>query len=99
MVMKYNIPDRVQKDIFAAAKRCGVQKIILFGSRARGTNRERSDIDLAVGGGDFDKFYWEMNEHAHTLLSFDIVELDRGISDELKVELEREGIVIYEKDG
>ena len=97
--MKFNIPDRVKKDIFSAAKKFDLQKIILFGSRARGTNRDRSDIDLAVSGGDVDGFYWEMNERAHTLLSFDIVELDNGISDELKAELEREGIVIYEKDG
>ncbi|WP_353962901.1 nucleotidyltransferase domain-containing protein [Ruminococcus sp.] len=27
------------------------QKVILFGSRARGDNWERSDIDLAVSGG------------------------------------------------
>lgn len=97
--MKFNIPDRVKKDIISAAKKFDLQKIILFGSRARGTNRGRSDIDLAISGGDVDGFYWEMNERAHTLLSFDIVELDNGISDELKAELEREGIVIYEKDG
>ena len=31
-----------------------VKKVILFGSRARGDNTERSDIDIAVYGGDFD---------------------------------------------
>ena len=32
------------------AKDCGARKLVLFGSRARGDNRPRSDIDLAVFG-------------------------------------------------
>ena len=47
--MKYNIPDRVIKDIFTFARKCAVQKVILFGSRARGTHTERSDMNLDSG--------------------------------------------------
>ena len=89
--MKYNIPDRVLKDIISMAKKCNIQKVILFGSRARGTHRERSDIDIAVSGGDFDEFYWMVNEEAWTLLMFDIVDLNKRISDELKKEIEGVG--------
>ena len=46
--MKYNIPERVLKDISAFAKKYSINKVILFGSRARGDNTERSDIDIAV---------------------------------------------------
>lgn len=95
--MKYNIPDRVLKDIISMAKKCNIQKVILFGSRARGTHKERSDIDIAVSGGDFDEFYWTVNEEAWTLLMFDIIDLNKRISDELKKEIERDGIVLYEK--
>lgn len=95
--MKYNLPDRVLKDIIAKAKEYGIERVILFGSRARGTNRERSDIDIAVSGGNFDAFYWDLNETAWTLLSFDIMELDKGISEELRKEIQRDGVVIYEK--
>ena len=49
--MKYNIPERVLKDISAFAKKYSINKVILFGSRARGDNTERSDIDIAVYGG------------------------------------------------
>lgn len=73
------------------------QTIILFGSWARGTNTERSDIDIAVYGGDFDSFYWDIKENVHSLLMFDVVEVDAGISEELQKELDRDGIVIYEK--
>lgn len=44
--MKYNIPDRVLRDVLRFAKKHDVERIILFGSRARGTNTERSDIDV-----------------------------------------------------
>lgn len=95
--MKYNIPDRVIKDIVSSAEKSGVKKVILFGSRARGNHRLNSDIDIAVSGGNYDDFYWSINENAWTLLSFDVVDLDKGISDELKKEIERDGIVIYEE--
>ena len=95
--MKYNIPDRVMHDIFRFAQKNGITKIILFGSRARGTHTERSDIDLAVSGGNYLDFYYDVQEEAHTLLMFDVVNLDRTITDELKKEIERDGVVIYEK--
>lgn len=93
----YNIPDRVLKEIILFAKKHDVEKIILFGSRARGTHTERSDIDIAVIGGDFDAFYWSIKDKVNSLLSFDVVDFDNGISDELKNEIERDGVIIYEK--
>lgn len=95
--MKYNLPDRVLRELSSFAKESSVIKIILFGSRARGTNTERSDIDIAVYGGDFDNFYWNVKEKIHSLLMFDIVQADGSISDELKQEIEKDGVVIYEK--
>ena len=95
--MKYNIPDRVLMDIKKFAVKNEIQKVILFGSRARGTNGERSDIDLAVTGGNALDFYDELEEKAWTLLMFDVVNLDRGITGELQKEIDRDGVVIYEK--
>ncbi|MCD8053515.1 MAG: nucleotidyltransferase domain-containing protein [Lachnospiraceae bacterium] len=95
--MKYNLPERVFYDISLFAKKHSIEKVILFGSRARGTHTERSDIDLAVSGGDFDGFYWDIQEKTHSLLLFDVIDLSQEISDELKSVLEKEGIVIYEK--
>ena len=57
----------------------------------------REDIDIAVYGGDFDGFYWDIKEKTHSLLMFDIVQADVSISDELKEEIEKDGVVIYEK--
>ena len=93
--MKYNIPDRVLHDIIRFAKKDGIEKIILFGSRAKGTHTERSDIDLAVSGGDYLDFYDDLNEYAYTLLQFDVVNLDGSISDKLRQNIEKDGVVIY----
>lgn len=95
--MKYNLPERVERDIIKIAKKNSVKKVILFGSRARCTNSERSDIDLAVSGGNSLDFYYDIKENTHTLLMFDIVELDRGISDELQTEINRDGVILYEE--
>ncbi len=95
--MKYNLSDRIVREISSFAQKYSIKKIILFGSRARGTNTERSDIDIAVYGGDFDSFYWDVKERTHSLLMFDIVQADASISAELKEEIEKDGVVIYEK--
>lgn len=95
--MKYNLSDRILRELSGFAQEYSVNKIILFGSRARGTNTERSDIDIAVYGGEFDRFYWDVKEKIHSLLMFDIVQADAAISDELKQEIEKDGVTIYEK--
>ncbi len=87
--MNYNLPDRVLRELSYFAQKYSIEKIILFGSRARGTNAERSDIDIAVYGGDFDHFYWDVKEKVHSLLMFDIVQADVAVSDELKQEIGR----------
>lgn len=95
--MNPNVPDRVLREIESFARQHQIEKVILFGSRANGTYSERSDIDIAVVGGDFYGFYWDIKENVHSLLTFDIVEFDDTISDALKNEIERDGVLLYEK--
>ena len=83
--------------IRSMAQKYAVSKEILFGSRARGDFREKSDIDLAVEGGDFIRFSIDVNEDTSTLLKFDIVDLDEKIQEELMESIQREGRVLYEK--
>ena len=51
--MKYDLPERLVNEISRFAKKSGIRKIILFGSRAKRKKKKRSDIDIAVYGGDF----------------------------------------------
>lgn len=95
--MTYNLDKRVEDDIVRIAKKSNVKKVILFGSRARGTNSERSDIDLAVSGGNALDFYYDVEEKAHTLLMFDVVDLDKGISEALQTEINKDGVILYEE--
>lgn len=94
---KINIPQNAYDEIIRLAGQHGLERVILFGSRARGTNSPRSDIDIAVQGGDVRGFYYDIEEKARTLLMFDVVDLDRKISTELLSDIQRDGIVIYEK--
>lgn len=96
--MKYNLPERVVRDIAALSAKYGIKKVILFGSRARGTHAERSDIDLAISGGDAARFSLAIDEEAHTLLMFDVVDLCGHVSEELRKEIARDGVVIYEEN-
>lgn len=87
----------VRQAVIALAQEYGLKKVILFGSRARGDNRERSDIDLAVQGGDTVRFALDVEEKAPTLLFFDVVNLDQPVQPELLESIKREGIILYEK--
>ncbi len=92
------IPERVLQEILQFARDAGVERLVLFGSRARGTHSERSDIDLAVYGGDFDTFYFRVQEETESLLEFDLIDMHRKVSPSLLEDIEREGIEIYEKN-
>ncbi|MGM9937506.1 MAG: nucleotidyltransferase family protein [Candidatus Ornithomonoglobus sp.] len=93
----YALPERAEQDIIALAKKHDLNKVILFGSRARGDNSERSDIDLAVSGGNTSGFSCDVDEEVYTLLMFDVVQLDKPVQPELLESIQKEGIVIYEK--
>lgn len=95
--MSYNLDKRVEADIIKIAKKNAIKKVILFGSRARGDNFERSDIDLAVSGGNALDFQYDLEEEAWTLLMFDVVNLNREISEELQDEIRRDGVILYEE--
>lgn len=91
------IREQVIEEIRKLAEKYDVSKIILFGSRARGDFKKTSDIDLAVAGGDFDRFALDVNEETSTLLEYDIVSLDREMQRELRDSIGKEGRVLYEK--
>lgn len=83
--------------ILSLARKYRVERLILFGSRARGDWRAASDIDLAVSGGDFPRFALDIEEASDTLLKFDMVNLNGPVQEELLDQIWKEGIVVYEK--
>ena len=105
----YGLPDSLMNEIRALAERHGVERVILFGSRARGDFRRTSDIDLAVSGGrsapsgrsapggNIAAFALDVDEETNTLLRYDVVNLDGAVQPELRDAIDREGKIIYEK--
>lgn len=93
---KICLDKKILNEIISLAQKNGIKKIFLFGSRARGDNHERSDIDLAVSGGDFFQFADDV-ENIETLLSFDVVNLDEKLSADFRNEINRDGVLIFEE--
>ena len=78
-----------------------VERVILYGSRARGDEEERSDIDLAVVGSRISRDEWRemqdyVEEKARTLLFIGVVRLE-NVSQKLRENIQREGITLYER--
>jgi len=94
---KFGLSDSIVSAIVKLGEKYNIKQIKLFGSRARGDYQERSDIDLAVYGGDVIGFSTEIDDVVPTLLKFDIVNMDKPVQKELTDSIEKEGIAIYEK--
>ena len=79
-----------------------VRRVILFGSRARGSAAERSDIDLAVDAEGGSAADWQrildVVDEADTLLKIDAVRLDTlPDEDPLNRAIRRDGIVLFDR--
>lgn len=77
-----------------------VERILLYGSRARGGAASRSDYDLAIDAPDlseedWDKIYW-MVEDAETLYKIDCVWLQKS-SHALRHNILRDAKVLFQK--
>ena len=95
--MQYGLNEKIITAIIALAQQHTVSKVMLFGSRARGDNKERSDIDLAISGGNIAAFIADAEAAIPTLLHLDIVDLDKPVQRELLLAIENEGVMLYEK--
>jgi uncharacterized protein len=81
-----------------------VEAIYLFGSRARGTQRERSDIDLAIVCPAAGVREWQavldIVEDADTLLHVDCVRLDAEPADSpLRQQIEQERLMLFRREA
>ena len=91
------IGEQVIKEIISLAQKNRIRKVILFGSRARGDYHRASDIDLAVLGGDITKFTLDVEEKTSTLLTYDVIDLNKELQVGFVESIEKEGKVLYEE--
>lgn len=88
--------DKLYYQIATIGKKLGATKIVLFGSRARGDNRPRSDIDLAVYGLDArcQSAFLEAIDNLPTLLDFDIVFITESTAPALLENIKKDGVIL-----
>jgi predicted nucleotidyltransferase len=87
----------VIEQIVSRCKLHNAQSVILFGSRAKGTNMPRSDFDIAVSGVDDIELLREDLDNIPTLYKIDTVDLDTCKNYLLLEDIEKYGRKIYEK--
>lgn len=94
-----NLEKRIIDEIInISSKYKYINKVILFGSRVRGDNSPKSDIDLAIYADESVlEFIEDIEMNVNTLLEFDFSDMN-SICDEFFIQqVEKEGKVIYEK--
>ena len=91
------IGEQVIEEIKTLAQQHGVEKVILFGSRARGDYHRARDIDLAVSGGNVTEFTLDVEEKTSTLLTYDVIDLNKELQAGFREAIEKEGKILYEK--
>lgn len=98
--MNVILSPKVIAGLKAIAEKYPISKIVLFGSRARGDNNPKSDIDIAIYTS------VELKNKGHlisdiddleTLLKIDIIFVNQDTDEKLISNIQREGVVIYER--
>ena len=91
--------DKVIAEIIHCCRVYDAEKIILFGSRAKGTAAERSDIDIAVSGVKSCNILVleEKLQDIPTLYTIDLVDLDTCRNQLLLEDIQQYGREIYKK--
>lgn len=101
--MKYGLKESTLRnlvDIFAGHSK--IEKVLLYGSRAKGNYKEGSDIDLALIGEDINirdlnRILLELDE-LYLPYNFDLVIFDRIENKDLIDNINRVGITIYKRN-
>jgi len=95
------IDPRIRSELIRLADaRPEINRLILFGSRARGDANERSDIDIAVEAHGISPENWltwlDQLDNLNTLLPIDVIRYEEADSI-LRGNIDQEGKVLYER--
>ena len=99
--MKFGLSDTVIKELQDIFRRhTNIEKVLIFGSRSKGTYRPGSDIDLAVIGKNIDysqllDILCEIDE-LELLYSIDLLDYPKKVGTPLGDHIDRVGQVFFE---
>ncbi|MCD8331677.1 MAG: nucleotidyltransferase domain-containing protein [Oscillospiraceae bacterium] len=93
--------DQLYHQLARLAQQYQARRLVLFGSRSRGDNHERSDIDLAVYGMPEQNrgAFWLEAEELPTLLKLDIVYVSPDMNPAFLHEIEKDGVTLYDSEN
>ncbi len=93
--------DQLYHQLARLAQQYQARRLVLFGSRSRGDNHERSDIDLAVYGMPEQNrgAFWLEAEELPTLLKLDIVYVSPDTNPAFLHEIEKDGVTLYASEN
>ena len=76
-----------------------LDQVMLFGSRARGDHKLKSDIDLAINTNNINalKFIKSQVEESNILLKVDVVDINYVKSTKLVENINNDGVVFWER--
>ena len=100
MSVNLNLPPKVISGLKDIAEKYPISKIVLFGSRARGDNNPKSDIDIAIYHTEELKTKGRLVsdiDDLETLLKIDIIFINQDTDEKLILKIQGEGVVIYER--
>lgn len=99
--MKFGLSDRVLKQINdVLAQHPKIDKAVVFGSRAKGTEKPGSDIDLAIFAPEIDDSefasLWAELDDLPILFKMDLVHFEQLTRPALRDEIVAEGVPLHE---
>jgi predicted nucleotidyltransferase len=100
-VDKVVLPESIRRVIDLGVRAVNPDRVILYGSRARGDWHEGSDYDLAFvfppeRRSQWVRFVVDLDEAAVTLLPVDLLDWNEA-STAVREQVEREGVALYER--
>lgn len=98
--MVFDLDEGLIQDIKEIGQNYAIERIVLFGSRARGDHKPTSDIDLAIFLlPEFDRIGRITSDFddLNTLLKIDTLFINEHIDSKLLENIKREGVFLYER--
>lgn len=97
---KFGLPDRTVNELINFFKsKPEIEKVLIYGSRAKGTFKNGSDIDFAIWTDDEENSYriaWELDE-LPTPYKFDVTSYKSLTNEKFKKSIDLDGKLFYSR--